>query len=206
MLSRFHRKIGSILGLLAILMVTLAPTVSQALAASRGESTVSSAHCSMPSMRDHVPDIRSAPYSLMSDGQACCYCGLLAHMYLRPIAVTGEAGPALTTGAGQPNAFNYGVTVQYSLPYLQQHVHDIGLPRPLANTIPLVEIPLSRSQGQTTGTVNPGFIWINRYGQFGIEAQIPINRASGSRVGILVQAHIFFDDVAPTTIGKPLFQ
>lgn len=126
--------------------------------------------------------------------------------YLRPIAVTGEAGPSLTTGAGQPNAFNYGFTVQYSLPYLQQHVHDLGLPAPLSDIIPLVEIPLSRSQGQTTGTVNPGFIWINRYGQFGIEAQLPINRASGSHVGILVQAHIFFDDVAPTTIGKPLFQ
>ncbi|WP_438390915.1 hypothetical protein [Caballeronia sp. DA-9] len=126
--------------------------------------------------------------------------------YLRPIAITGEAGPALTTGAGQPNAFNYGFTVQYSLPYLQQHVHDLGLPQPFSNIVPLVEVPLSRSRGQTTGTVNPGFIWINRYGQFGIEAQIPINRASGSHVGILVQAHIFFDDVAPNTIGKPLFQ
>ncbi|WP_250453012.1 hypothetical protein [Caballeronia sp. ATUFL_M2_KS44] len=125
--------------------------------------------------------------------------------WLRPVAITGEAGPALTTGAGQPNAFNYGFTVQYSLPYLEQHVHSLGLPQPLASIIPLVEIPLSRSQGQTTGTVNPGFIWINRYGQFGIEAQIPINRASGSHVGVLVQAHIFFDDIAPTTIGKPLF-
>jgi hypothetical protein len=126
--------------------------------------------------------------------------------YLRPVAITAEAAPALTTGAGQPNAFNYGFTVQYSLPYLQQHVHDTGLPQPFANLIPLVEVPLSRSQGQTTGTVNPGFIWINRYGQFGVEAQVPINRASGSHVGILVQAHVFFDDVAPTTIGKPLFQ
>ncbi|SMG20993.1 hypothetical protein [Paraburkholderia susongensis] len=126
--------------------------------------------------------------------------------YLRPVAVTAEAGPALTTGGGQPNAFNYGFTVQYSLPYLQQHVHDAGLPQPFANLIPLVEIPLSRSQGQTTGTVNPGFIWLNRYGQFGVEAQIPVNRASGSHVGILVQAHLFFDDIAPTTLGKPLFQ
>lgn len=126
--------------------------------------------------------------------------------YLRPVAVTAEAGPALTTGAGQPNAFNYGFTVQYSLPYLQQHVHDAGLPQPFANLIPLVEVPLSRSQGQTTGTVNPGFIWINRYGQFGVEATIPVNRASGSHVGILVQAHFFLDDIAPTTIGKPLFQ
>jgi hypothetical protein len=126
--------------------------------------------------------------------------------YLRPIALTAEAATALTTGAGQPNAFNYGFTFQYSLPYLQQHVRDLGLPQPLANIIPIVEVPLSRSQGQTTGTVNPGFIWVNRYGQFGVEAQIPVNRASGSHVGILVQAHIFLDDVAPRTLGKPLFQ
>jgi hypothetical protein len=126
--------------------------------------------------------------------------------YLRPFALTGEVGPSLTTGFQQPNSFNYDFTVQYSLPYLQQHVHDIGLPAPISNLIPLVEVPLTRTQGQTTGTINPGVIWINRYGQFGVEAQLPVNRASGSHVGILVQAHIFFDDVAPTTIGKPLFQ
>jgi hypothetical protein len=96
--------------------------------------------------------------------------------------------------------------VQYSLPYLQQHVSVVGLRGPLANLVPIVEVPLSRSQGQTTGTINPGFIWINRYGQFGVEAQIPINNASGSHVGILVQVHLFFDDLAPTTLGKPLFQ
>nr|WP_240648106.1 hypothetical protein [Pararobbsia silviterrae] len=125
--------------------------------------------------------------------------------YLRPIAVTAEVGPSLTTGSGQPNAFDYGFTIQYSLPYLEQHVHDIGLPEPFANLIPLVEVPLSRSQGQTTGTINPGFIWMNRYGQLGIEAQIPINHASGNHLGVLLQAHIFFDDVAPNSIGKPLF-
>jgi hypothetical protein len=126
--------------------------------------------------------------------------------WLRPVAVTAEAGPALTTGSRQPNAFNYGFTVQYSLPYLQQHVHDVGLPEPIASLVPIVEVPLSRSQGQTTGTINPGFIWMNRYGQLGIEAQIPVNHASGSHVGVLVQAHIFFDDLAPRTLGKPLFQ
>jgi hypothetical protein len=127
-------------------------------------------------------------------------------LWLRPIAVTAEAGPSLTTGAGQPNSFDYGFTVQYSLPYLQQHVRDVGLRGALADLVPIVEVPLSRSQGQTTGTINPGFIFINRYGQLGIEAQIPINSASGSHVGVLVQAHIFFDDVLPNTLGKPLFQ
>jgi hypothetical protein len=125
--------------------------------------------------------------------------------YLRPVAITTEVGSAMTTGAGEPNAFNYGFTVQYSLPYLQQHVRDIGLPGPIAGLIPIVEVPLSRSQGQTTGTINPGFIWMNRYGQFGVEAQIPANRASGSHTGVLVQVHLFFDDLFPTTIGKPLF-
>ncbi|MEO6973007.1 MAG: hypothetical protein ABI135_06280 [Rhodoferax sp.] len=126
--------------------------------------------------------------------------------YLRPIAVTAAIGPSLTTGAGQPNAFNTGFTVQYSLPYLQQHVRDIGLTQPFANMIPLVEVALSTSQGQTTGTVNPGVIWMGRYAQVGIEAQIPINRASGSGVGILFQVHFFLDDMAPHSLGKPLFQ
>lgn len=36
-------------------------------------------------------------------------------------------------------------------------------------------------------------------------AQIPINRASGHHVGALAVLDIFLDDVAPTTIGKPLF-
>jgi Protein of unknown function (DUF2946) len=96
MFSRFHRKIGSILGLLAILMATLAPTVSQALAASRRVNTVSSAHCSMPSMQDHAPDIKSGPPSLMSDGQTCCYCGLLAHM---PVVPSVQAPFAITVRA-----------------------------------------------------------------------------------------------------------
>ncbi|MEO7129169.1 MAG: hypothetical protein ABI040_09960 [Rhodoferax sp.] len=126
--------------------------------------------------------------------------------YLRPIAVTAAIGPSLTTGAGEANAFNTGFTVQYSLPYLQQHVRDIGLSQPFANMIPLVEVALSTSQGQTTGTVNPGVIWMGRYAQYGVEAQIPINRASGSGVGVLFQVHFFLDDLAPHSLGKPLFQ
>src|SRR6201996_1405455 len=64
--------------------------------------------------------------------------------YLRPVAIPAEAGPALTTGAGQPNAFNYGVTVQYSLPYLQQHVHHIGFAPAVGEGISPGGVPLSR--------------------------------------------------------------
>ncbi|WP_408389952.1 DUF2946 domain-containing protein [Paraburkholderia sediminicola] len=101
-MSRFYRKIGSWLGLFAILMATLAPTISHTLAARSDESAMSAEHCDMPSMasmgsmdsmQDDMPDATSvtsnAPdqagdkhtqHTVMSDGDACGYCSLLAHM------------------------------------------------------------------------------------------------------------------------------
>ncbi len=79
----FHQrlqKIGSLLGLLAILVATLAPTVSQALAASRGETAMAGAHCSMPSMQHEASNDRSGRHSSLSAGDACGYCSLFAHM------------------------------------------------------------------------------------------------------------------------------
>ncbi|MGV2289698.1 hypothetical protein AAHK20_13390 [Trinickia sp. YCB016] len=132
--------------------------------------------------------------------------------YLRPLAITGTIGPNLTTASSDqgPNSLGWGLTLQYSIPYLQQQVKDLGLPQPLANLIPVVEFPMSTCTagacaGQTTGTINPGLIWLNRYGQFGVEAQIPVNSRTGTHTGILVQAHIYFDDILPNSVGKPLF-
>ncbi|MFM0140672.1 DUF2946 domain-containing protein [Caballeronia grimmiae] len=96
MLSHFHRKIGGLLGLLAILMAMFAPTVSQILASTRGDVAMTGAHhpmssmssmssmASMASMHDHALDGNSHHGSSMSDGQACGYCGLLAHMPVIP--------------------------------------------------------------------------------------------------------------------------
>jgi Protein of unknown function (DUF2946) len=102
-LSRFHRKIGSWLGLFAILMATLAPTISHSLAAREvGETGMESEHCSMPEMAsmpsmDSMPPMASMPdqasddagskhtqHPAMSDGDACGYCSLLAHMPVMP--------------------------------------------------------------------------------------------------------------------------
>ncbi|WP_206953664.1 hypothetical protein [Trinickia acidisoli] len=132
--------------------------------------------------------------------------------YLRPFAVTGQLGPNMTTASSDagPNSFDWGFTVQYSIPYLQSQVKDLHLPEPFSNLIPVVEIPMSTCTagacaGQTTGTINPGLLWTNRYGQFGIEAQIPVNRASGTHTGVLLDAHLYFDDLFPGSLGKPLF-
>jgi hypothetical protein len=56
----------------------------------------------------------------------------------------------------------------------------------------------------TTGTINPGMIWVGNYFQVGAEAVVPVNSASGHGVGFLGQLHLYLDDMFPTTIGRPL--
>ena len=120
-MSRFYRKIGSWLGLFAILMATLAPTISHTLAAHGEGGAMSGEHCDMSSMAsmdsldhmgsmhrmdtmqsmDAMPDdapphasaasdtpdpTRNDPshHAAMSDGDACGYCSLLAHLPVVP--------------------------------------------------------------------------------------------------------------------------
>jgi len=135
--------------------------------------------------------------------------------YLKPLALTGTFGYSI---AGQPtnadgslnsNALQYGVALEYSLPYLQQHVEDIGLPKPLSDFIPLVEFtattPVNRAGETTTGTVDPGILWEQPDFQVGAEAVIPINNHTGPNVGAVVQVQIFIDDIFPKIFGHPLF-
>jgi len=129
--------------------------------------------------------------------------------YLKPLAVTGTFGYVIPSESVDPNALSWGLAVEYSIPYLQQHVEEIDWLRPLRNVIPLVELamnsPLNHGGGQTTGTVNPGFLWESRYCQLGAEAVIPVNRATGSNVGLVVQVQVYIDDIWPKIFGYPVF-
>jgi len=40
--------------------------------------------------------------------------------------------------------------------------------------------------------------------QFGVEAIIPVTKASGKNVGIIAQLHFYLDDIFPNTIGRPI--
>lgn len=153
---------------------------------------------------------------------------------LRPFAITGTLGYTLAdkklkassisnfgaSGAtglaaqqfnnGYANRFNGGLSLQYSLPYLNSQVRDLGLPDFFNRLIPLVEVAYSSpaSRPSNLGTqvvVAPGFIYATKDYEFGIEALIPANRASGRFVGVITHLHIFFEDLFPTSIGKPLF-
>ncbi len=106
-------------------------------------------------------------------------------------------------------ALETNFALEYSLIYLQDQVKNIGLRAPFNRMIPLVEAvvttPLDRGQGgRTTCSINPGVIWSGSVCQFGVEALIPTNARSGSRVGVLVQFHIYLDDLLPG-IFHPIF-
>jgi hypothetical protein len=109
-----------------------------------------------------------------------------------------------------PQQLVYGGTLQYSMPYLKSEVIDLGLPDFFNHLIPLVEVslttPMANNFGNpstTTGTVNPGVIWVGSYFQVGIEAMIP-STASGTRVGVLAPLDLS-GRLFPRSIGQPLF-
>jgi hypothetical protein len=133
---------------------------------------------------------------------------------LRPFAVTGSLGVAIPdqdhSGPDRnPDFLNSGVAIEYSMPYLQSAVKDYGLPDFFNHLIPLVEIStqtgLNRGNHDTTGFVYPGVIYTSQYFQLGVEAQVPLNSASGRDVGVLAQLHFYLDDVAPGAFARPLF-
>jgi hypothetical protein len=126
--------------------------------------------------------------------------------WLKPFAVTSSLGFNLFTGHSdteeQENSLEWGVTVMYSIPYLQSFVKDVGIPWPFSRLFPIVEfngetLLSGHSSGETTAFANPGLIWAGKYIQLAVEAKIPLNDISGRNVGILGMIHFFLDDIAP---------
>jgi hypothetical protein len=138
--------------------------------------------------------------------------------WLRAFAVTAQIGYQFPTSSYDlvqnsfiPQVLVYGGSVQYSMPYLKSEIRDYQLPDIINHLIPIVEAQLSTpvannfgNSSVTTGTVNPGVIWVGSYFQVGLEAMVPVNHASGTGVGFLGQLHLYLDDMYPTTIGQPL--
>ncbi len=151
--------------------------------------------------------------------------------WARPFAITGQFGYAIpgvsqtTVGTIDPDTgdpgidtefhprvFNWGATLQYSMPYLKSAVVDLGLPDFINRMIPIVEVamqtPVSNTATSgtvTTGTINPGLIYVANKYQIAVEAMIPVNRQSGTGVGVIGQLHFFLDDIFPNSIGRPIF-
>jgi hypothetical protein len=140
--------------------------------------------------------------------------------YLRPFSINGQLQVSIpshrqtvTTSINDsgdieqnvdhhPTTIPFGFAIMYSIPYLQSFVKDVGLTAPLANLFPVVEFnweaPVSGPGPKlTTAFANPGVIWVGKYVELGLEAQVPMNKVSGKNAGINGLIHIFIDDLLP---------
>ncbi len=139
---------------------------------------------------------------------------------LRPLAVTGVIGLNLPTSkttteesgavTNNPTTLTWAVSVQYSLMYLQSAVKDVGLGQPFNRMVAVLEFPLETClnadcKNQTTGTVNPGIVWIGKFTELGLAAEIPMNPRSGAGTGVFALFHLFIDDLFPKSIGRSIF-
>ena len=114
------------------------------------------------------------------------------------------------TGIKTRTSLNWGFTIQYSLPYYNSHVAEIDNDF-FKHLIPVTEFTFSKpisnfapGTNQTTGTIQPGAIYMADTWQFALEAIVPMNGASGHGVGVVGELHFFFDDIFPDSLGKPI--
>jgi hypothetical protein len=137
--------------------------------------------------------------------------------YFRPFAVTGQAGLAVPFTDGNSNggsdysaSLNYGFTVTYNTMYLQSFVKDIGLSKPFSRTIPIVEFTFNNpvngpnQYNSPTSYAYPGFLWIGKVWELGVEAIVPMNSTTGSQTGVQFLVHLFLDDLAPDIFTRSL--
>ncbi len=102
MRSRLFRKIGAYLGMFAILMATLAPTVSQAIVAQRSRIPVSHLHCSMASMQ-HAASMDAMSMTGVHDAQPAIDMAAL-HAMLMPMPMDDAMHDGASTHGGHSHS------------------------------------------------------------------------------------------------------
>ena len=141
--------------------------------------------------------------------------------FLKPLALTGQLSYDIankklkydsSTGEynnGNPNAWFGGLSLQYSMRYLSTHVKDYGFPEFVNRLTPVVEMSWSSSASKPNDMATQ-FLWgvgLNYTAEgyaVSVETLIPGNRNSGSHVGVIAQFHLYFDDLFPHSLGRPI--
>ena len=144
--------------------------------------------------------------------------------WLRPFFLTGELGYQVADKAlkvdpvsytpvnnGISNAWTGGLSLQYSIRYLSSQVKDYGVSGFVNKLTPVVELAWSSPASKPTQDVTQ-YLWgigVNYTATdyaVGVEMLVPGNRESGSHVGVIAQFHLYFDDMFPHTLGKPILE
>ena len=131
--------------------------------------------------------------------------------YLRPLAVQGDAGFEIAIDRARTTTLAHNVAIEYSIPYLQQAVHDFGLAWPLSNFIGDAEFNFEHGvngeeQGRSKVFVTPGFVYMDRWVELGVAGRFPLNQAAHDELdwGVIFIVDLFIDDIFPWTRWQPI--
>ena len=123
---------------------------------------------------------------------------------------TLPTGPTTLAATVNPKILQLGFALEYSLVTNEYTGPNRTGTRYPQGWVPLVEFTTSTPlngplAGRTTGTVNPGVIWVSRFLQVAVEAIVPMDGRSGRDLGVRAQAHLFLPAIFPNFYGKPIF-
>jgi len=131
--------------------------------------------------------------------------------YLRPFGVQGDAGFEIAIDRARTTTLAHNVAIEYSIPYLQQAVHDFGLAWPLSNFIGDTEFNFEHGvngeeQGRSKVFVTPGFVYMDRWVELGVAGRFPLNQAANDELdwGVIFIVDLFIDDILPWTRWQPI--
>ncbi len=140
---------------------------------------------------------------------------------LRPLAITGTFGYQIADrklkiidssgdfNNGTANQWVGGISVQYSMLYLSSQVKDFSLPEWVNKLTGVVETTWSSSASKPNNSSTQylfgvGVNYTTLDYAAAVELLIPGNRETGSHLGLVAEFHLYFDDLSPNTLGKPL--
>jgi len=130
--------------------------------------------------------------------------------YLRPFALQGDAGFEIALDSERTTTFAYNFCLQYSIPYLQAFVRDVGLEYPFDDLIPVTEFNFESGvhgpdSGTTSAIVTPGIVYMDRYVEIGVAGRFPMNEFTHRDLdwGVIGIVDLFIDDIFPFTKWQP---
>lgn len=193
----------------------------QGLISERHEFTVSPAlFVTFPTGSDRVGERQTAlrPMLLYAKG-----FGDLPAPWLRPFAIQGDVGYEASVSGLRDRQFVFDEVLMYSVPYLNQFVrhanHGYSMEHSLrrglssgaffGNLFPFVELngasALNGAPGGTSLALRPGVLWMGKYAQVSVAADLPVRVPGLQRphTGASILVDWFLDEIIPTFNWTP---
>jgi len=156
---------------------------------------------------DSEPDWSFKPFVLYGKGFGDLPSSL---KYLRPFAVQGDLGFEISIDHDRTTTLAHDITLEYSIPYLQAFVTDVGLGWPFNDLVAVAEFNFEHGihgaeEGRSTISSTPGIVYMDRYIEIGVAGRFPLNGHAHQELdwGIVGIIDLFIDDIFPATTWQP---